>query len=383
MRKSSARSITSGSFESFVAGLNKKHGAGSARFLTDTSAEGVDVLPTGCPAIDIATGCGGLPRGRIVEIFGPEASGKTTLCLTAIAEAQKRGEKAVYIDAEQALNPAFAKVIGVDLEQLLLVQPDSAEQALQIATECIRSGFFSIVAIDSVPAMVPEEEREADMSDNNIARRARLMSKFIMNVGVDLRKTNTILILINQIRQKIGGTGYGPSEVTPGGLAIKFQASMRFDIRRVGYIKDSGGEITGVRTRIRIKKNKVGTPYTTAEFDILFTEGISKIGSIIDLALEHKLIAKNGAWYSYNGEQIGHGKDAVKNYLMEHPNLTSDLVNQIRQKVMRTAGGALLMQGSSEVDEDEAEGSDVEAGGEVASVTNDSNSDDGSSSDLL
>lgn len=311
--------------------IQKQFGAGSIMRLGDESAmANIDAISTGSISLDIATGIGGLPKGRIVEIFGPESSGKTTLTLHCIAEAQKQGGKAAFIDAEHALDPVYAKNLGVDTEELLVSQPDTGEQALEICEMLARSGALDIIVIDSVAALVPKAEIQGEMGDSHVGLQARLMSQALRKIAGAVNKSNTCVIFINQLREKIG-VMFGNPETTTGGRALKFYASMRLDVRKVETIK-KGEDMLGNRTRVKVVKNKVAPPFKKAEFDIMYGEGISLAGDVLDTAVELNIVDKAGSWYSYNGERIGQGRENVKAYIEGHP----DVLEDIRSKVMDT-----------------------------------------------
>ncbi len=311
--------------------IDKKFGKGSIMMLGDDAARlDIAAVSTGSVSLDIACGIGGLPRGRIVEIYGPESSGKTTLALHVIAEAQKAGGKAAFIDAEHALDPIYAKALGVDIDELLVSQPDTGEDALEICEMLIRSGALAIVVIDSVAALVPKSEIEGDMGDSHVGAQARLMSQALRKMTGIANKTGTMVVFINQLREKIG-VMFGNPETTTGGRALKFYSSVRLDVRRVESIKQ-GDAVIGNRTRVKVVKNKVAPPFKMTEFDIMYGQGISRSGDILDCAVEAKLIEKSGAWYSYKGERIGQGRENVKNYLQERPALMDELEAQIKQK---------------------------------------------------
>lgn len=303
--------------EAALSMVNKQFGEGSLVRLGDATKMNVETISTGSVAIDLALGVGGLPRGRIVEIYGPESSGKTTLCLSLIAEAQRKGGNAVFIDVEHALDPHYAKVVGVDLENLMVAQPECGEDALNIAETLIRSGAIDVVVIDSVAALVSRQELDGQMGDTTVGLQARMMSQAMRRLTAAISKTRCICVFTNQIREKIG-VMFGNPETTPGGRALKFFASVRIDIRRIGQIKDASGKVIGNRTKIKVVKNKVAPPFTECEFDIMYNEGISLTGSLIDLGIEQKILEKKGAWISYNGELIGQGREAAKAYLADH-----------------------------------------------------------------
>ena len=314
-----------------LAQIEKQFGKGSIMRLGDSKVEDVQVVSTGSLGLDIALGIGGLPRGRVVEIYGPESSGKTTLTLQVIAEVQKLGGAAAFIDAEHALDPQYAQKIGVDVGQLLISQPDTGEQALEIADMLVRSGGVDFVVIDSVAALTPKAEIEGEMGEPQMGLQARLMSQALRKLTANIKRTNTLVIFINQIRMKIG-VMFGNPETTTGGNALKFYASVRLDIRRTGSIKKND-EVIGSETRVKVVKNKVAPPFRQAEFDILYGEGISREGEIIELGVDHKLVEKAGAWYSYNGERIGQGKDNAREYLKEHPEMAREIENKVRAAV--------------------------------------------------
>ncbi len=309
--------------------IEKQFGKGSIMRLGDTDvAEDIQAVSTGSLGLDIALGIGGLPRGRVIEIYGPESSGKTTLTLSVIAQMQKLGGTAAFIDAEHALDPQYAQKLGVNVSELLISQPDTGEQALEIADMLVRSGSVDIVVVDSVAALVPKAEIEGEMGDSHMGLQARLMSQALRKLTGNIKRTNTMVIFINQIRMKIG-VMFGNPETTTGGNALKFYASVRLDIRRTGAIK-KGDEVIGSETRVKIVKNKVAPPFKQAEFDILYGEGISREGEILELGSDLKIVEKAGAWYSYNGEKIGQGKDNSREYLKEHPEVADEIDAKIR-----------------------------------------------------
>ncbi|MDP2827411.1 MAG: recombinase RecA [Sulfuricellaceae bacterium] len=312
--------------------IEKQFGKGSIMRLGDHAAmQDIQVVSTGSLGLDIALGVGGLPRGRVVEIYGPESSGKTTLTLQVIAEMQKLGGTAAFIDAEHALDPQYAQKLGVNVADLLISQPDTGEQALEIADMLVRSGSVDIVVIDSVAALTPKAEIEGEMGDSHMGLQARLMSQALRKLTGNIKRTNTLVIFINQIRMKIG-VMFGNPETTTGGNALKFYASVRLDIRRTGAIK-KGEEVIGSETRVKVVKNKVAPPFKQAEFDILYGEGISREGEIIDMGVEHKFIEKSGAWYSYKGNKIGQGKDNAREYLREHKDIAVEIEAKVREAV--------------------------------------------------
>jgi len=317
--------------EAALAQIDKRFGKGSVMSLGDDNARlDIEAISTGSVSLDIACGIGGLPKGRIIEIFGPESSGKTTLALQVIAEAQKEGGKAAFIDAEHALDPVYAKNIGVNIDELLVSQPDTGEDALEITEMLIRSGALSVVVIDSVAALVPKSEIEGDMGDSHVGQQARLMSQALRKLTGVANKTGTMVIFINQLREKIG-VMFGNPETTTGGRALKFYASIRLDVRRIESIK-MGDNVIGNRTRVKVVKNKVAPPFKMTEFDIMYGEGISRAGDILDCATEAGILEKSGSWYSYQGERIGQGRENVKTYLKERPELMNSLEAQIKEK---------------------------------------------------
>ncbi len=317
--------------EAALAQIDKRFGKGSVMSLGDDNARlDIEAISTGSVSLDIACGIGGLPKGRIIEIFGPESSGKTTLALQVIAEAQKEGGKAAFIDAEHALDPVYAKNIGVNIDELLVSQPDTGEDALEITEMLIRSGALSVVVIDSVAALVPKSEIEGDMGDSHVGQQARLMSQALRKLTGVANKTGTMVIFINQLREKIG-VMFGNPETTTGGRALKFYSSIRLDVRRIESIK-MGDNVIGNRTRVKVVKNKVAPPFKMTEFDIMYGEGISRAGDILDCATEAGILEKSGSWYSYQGERIGQGRENVKTYLKERPELINSLEAQIKEK---------------------------------------------------
>jgi recombination protein RecA len=315
--------------------LEKEYGKGTVMRLDERGDQTIEVISTGSLALDAALGVGGLPRGRIVEIFGPESSGKTTLALHAIAEANKLGGMAAFIDAEHAFDPVYAQKVGIDTSQLIISQPDYGEQALEIADTLIRSGALDVVVIDSVAALVPKAELEGEMGDSKVGLQARLMSQALRKLTASISRTGCIAIFINQLREKIGGLAmYGPTETTTGGNALKFYASVRLDVRRIGAIKE-GNDIIGHRVRVKVVKNKVAPPFKTAEFDILYGEGISRIGEIIDIGVQLGVIQKSGSWYSYEGQRLAQGRENLRVFLKDHPELVEKLEKQIRPMLMQ------------------------------------------------
>jgi len=309
--------------------LEKTYGKGTVMKLSDEKIIDVPVIPTGSLGLDIALGVGGIPRGRVIEIFGPESSGKTTLTMHCIAEAQKKGGLAAFIDAEHAFDKSYAEKLGIDTENLLISQPDNGEQALEIAEHLIRSGALDIIVIDSVAALVPRGELEGEMGDSKMGLQARLMSQALRKLTGAINKTGCSCIFINQLREKIG-VMFGNPETTTGGNALKFYASVRLDIRRIGQIKESADNILGNRTRVKVVKNKVAPPFKVVEFDIMYGEGISKVGEIIDLGVELNVVKKSGSWFSYMDNKLGQGRDSVKKLLLDNPELMEELENKIK-----------------------------------------------------
>ena len=312
--------------------IEKQFGKGSVMKMGDKTTMAIESVPTGALALDLALGIGGLPRGRITEIYGPESSGKTTLATHVVAEAQRNGGTCAYIDAEHAMDPVYAKAIGVDIDELLISQPDTGEQALEIADMLIRSGALDVVVIDSVAALTPRAEIEGEMGDTHVGLQARLMSQALRKLTGNLNKSKTICIFINQLREKIG-VMFGSPETTPGGRALKFYSSVRLDIRRIESIKD-GVEVVGNRTRVKVVKNKVSPPFKQAEFDIMYGTGISREGSVLDLAVEEAIVKKSGAWYTYDGEQLGQGRENAKKYLTENPEVMVEISDRVWKAVM-------------------------------------------------
>lgn len=309
--------------------IEKQFGRGSIMKLGQSVKPGIEVIPTGCLALDVALGVGGMPRGRVVEIFGPESSGKTTVALHVIAEAQARGGYAAFIDAEHALDPSYAARLGVNIDELLVSQPDTGEQALEIAEALVRSAAIDVLVVDSVAALVPRAEIEGEMGDTHVGLQARLMSQALRKLSGAISKSQTIAIFINQIREKVGVI-FGNPEVTPGGRALKFYATIRLEVRRVESLK-IGNEIIGNRTRGRVLKNKVAPPFRTAQFDILYGKGISKEGALLDLGLEEKIISKSGAWYSYGEERLGQGRENARDYLIENKEVAAEIARRVRE----------------------------------------------------
>ena len=314
--------------EAALGQIEKQFGKGSVMKLGDYTAMNVEAIPTGALSLDIALGIGGIPRGRIIEVFGPESSGKTTLALHLIAEAQKMGGEAAFIDAEHALDPVYAKHLGVNIDELIVSQPDTGEQALEIAEALVRSGALDIIVVDSVAALVPKAEIDGDMGDSHVGLQARLMSQALRKLAGVINKSKCVIVFINQLREKVG-VMFGNPETTPGGRALKFYASVRLDIRRVESLKQDG-EVIGNRTRVKVVKNKVAPPFREAEFDIIYGKGISKEGNILDAAVNLDIVEKSGSWFSYNGDRIGQGRENVKDYLAKNPKIAEEIENKIR-----------------------------------------------------
>lgn len=319
--------------------IEKQFGKGSIMRMGENPHFAIEAISTGAMSLDLALGVGGFPRGRVIEIYGPESSGKSTLAMHVVAEAQRTGGRCAYIDAEHAMDPVYAQAIGVDIDELLISQPDTGEQALEITDMLIKSGSLDVVVIDSVAALTPRAEIEGEMGDSHVGLQARLMSQALRKLTGTLSRSNTILIFINQLREKIG-VMYGSPEVTPGGRALKFYASVRLDIRKIEAIKD-GAEIIGSRTRVKVVKNKCAPPFRQAEFDIMYGRGISREGSILDVGAELELIKKSGSWYTYEGEQLGQGRENVKSFLVANPQLMADLDVKIREMVGASLAGGL------------------------------------------
>lgn len=332
--KKTAVKDTDAALDDAISQIEKKFGKGSVMRLGDRTAVDVDVIPSGSLTLDKALGIGGYPKGRIIEIYGPESSGKTTLTLHAIAQAQKQGGKAVFIDAEHAIDPVYAKNLGVDIDELILSQPDSGEQALEIAEMLVRSGVIDLIVIDSVAALVPQVELDGEMGDAAVGLQARLMSKALRKLSGVMNKTNCTVIFINQLREKIG-VMYGNPETTTGGRALKFYSSVRVEIRRSEQIKQNG-EIIGNKANIKVVKNKVAPPFKTTQVDIIYGKGISRDGEILDLAVEGDIVEKSGAWYAYNGEKIGQGRENAKNFLIEHPAIFEEVEEKVKAQLFGT-----------------------------------------------
>jgi recombination protein RecA len=333
--KASAQTAERKTLDLALSAINKQYGDGTLMRMGDATKMQISTVSTGSVAIDLALGVGGLPRGRIVEIFGPESSGKTTLCLSIIAEIQRQGGNAVFIDVEHALDPRYAKVVGVDLDNLLVSQPESGEDALNIAETLIRSGAVDVIVVDSVAALVSKQELDGQMGDSTVGVQARMMSQAMRRLTAAISRTNCV------------GVMFGSPETTPGGRALKFFSSVRIDIRRIGQIKEPSGKVIGNRTKIKVVKNKVAPPFTECEFDIMYNEGISRTGSVLDLGIEHKILEKKGAWIAYNGQLIGQGREAAKEYLMKNPKVLDELQKTILDKV-QVVGGMTLGAGAGE-----------------------------------
>ena len=314
--------------EAALGQIEKQFGKGSVMKLGDYTAMNVEAIPTGALSLDIALGIGGIPRGRIIEVFGPESSGKTTLALHLIAEAQKMGGEAAFIDAEHALDPVYAKHLGVNIDELIVSQPDTGEQALEIAEALVRSGALDIIVVDSVAALVPKAEIDGDMGDAHVGLQARLMSQALRKLAGVINKSKCVIVFINQLREKVG-VMFGNPETTPGGRALKFYSSVRLDIRRIESLKQDG-EVIGNRTRVKVVKNKVAPPFREAEFDIIYGKGISKEGNILDAAVNLDIVEKSGSWFSYNGDRIGQGRENVKDYLAKNPKVAEEIEGKIR-----------------------------------------------------
>lgn len=323
--------------------LEKQYGKGTVMKMNDKTVEPVEALSTGSLGLDIALGIGGFPTGRIIEIYGPESSGKTTLSLHAIAESQKRGGMAAFIDAEHAFDKAYAEKLGIDVENLLVSQPDDGEQALEIADALIRSGAIDIIVIDSVAALVPKAEIEGDMGDSKMGLQARLMSQALRKLTGTINKTGCVCIFINQLREKIG-VMFGNPETTTGGNALKFYASVRLDIRRIGQLKE-GNDIVGNRTKVKVAKNKVAPPFRTVEFDIIYGDGVSKVGEIVDLGVEMDIVKKSGSWFSYNDTKLGQGREAVKQLMLDNPEMAAEIEAKIKEKAFGGGYRAKIEQG--------------------------------------
>lgn len=332
--KKTAVKDTDAALDDAISQIEKKFGKGSVMRLGDRTAVDVDVIPSGSLTLDKALGIGGYPKGRIIEIYGPESSGKTTLTLHAIAQAQKQGGKAAFIDAEHAIDPVYAKNLGVDIDELILSQPDSGEQALEIAEMLVRSGVIDLIVIDSVAALVPQVELDGEMGDAAVGLQARLMSKALRKLSGVMNKTNCTVIFINQLREKIG-VMYGNPETTTGGRALKFYSSVRVEIRRSEQIKQNG-EIIGNKANIKVVKNKVAPPFKTTQVDIIYGKGISRDGEILDLAVEGDIVEKSGAWYAYNGEKIGQGRENAKNFLIEHSAIFEEVEEKVKAQLFGT-----------------------------------------------
>lgn len=337
--------------EAALGQIEKQFGKGSVMKLGDFTAMNVEAIPTGALSLDVALGIGGIPRGRIIEVYGPESSGKTTLTLHMIAEAQKLGGEAAFIDAEHALDPVYAKHLGVDIDNLIVSQPDTGEQALEIAEALVRSGALDIIVVDSVAALVPKAEIDGDMGDSHIGLQARLMSQALRKLAGAINKTKTVIVFINQLREKVG-VMFGNPETTPGGRALKFYASVRMDIRKIENLKQDG-EVVGNRAKVKVVKNKVAPPFREAEFDIMYGKGISKEGNLVDLAVNLDIIEKSGSWFSYNDTRIGQGRENVKKFLIENPEIMAEVEQKIRDNFNKAFEQSLDNEEKSEDEEEE------------------------------
>ena len=326
-----------GALEEALKEIKKTYGEGAIMKLGERSKSDVDVISSGSIAIDRALGIGGYPKGRIIEIYGPESSGKTTVALHAIAQVQKKGERAAFIDAEHAIDPEYARKLGVNIDELILSQPDFGEQAMSIVEILVKSEAVSLIVVDSVAALVPQAELEGEMLDSQMGLQARMMSKALRKITGYLNKSECSIIFINQLREKMASVGYGNPETTPGGRALKFYSTIRLDVRRIETLKNSNSDYYGNKVNIKVVKNKVAAPFKSATVDILFGEGISKEGEILDLAVENGIIGKSGAWYDYNGERIGQGKETTRRYLKEHPVICEEVLNKIREVEFKKA----------------------------------------------
>lgn len=348
--KSPAEDARQKNLDLALSSITKQFGEGAVMRLGSATKMEVQTLSTGSLAIDLALGVGGLPIGRIIEIFGPESSGKTTFCLSVIAEAQRRGGLAAFVDVEHALDPKYARVVGVKLDELLVSQPDSGEDALNITETLIRSNAVDVIVIDSVAALISKQELDGQMGDATVGSQARLMSQAMRRLTAVVSKTKCICIFTNQIREKIG-VMFGNPETTPGGRALKFYSSIRVDIRRIGQIKDPAGKVIGNRTKVKVVKNKVAPPFTECEFDIMYNEGISRTGSLLDLGLEQKVLEKKGAWIAFEGNLIGQGREAAKQHLAEHPEVGEKIAKLVMEKVQVAGGTALAVLGAADLTE--------------------------------
>ena len=337
--------------EAALGEIDKQFGAGSVMRMGEKETMAIEAVSTGALPLDIALGVGGVPRGRVVEIFGPESSGKSTLAMHIVAEAQRNGGICAYVDAEHALDPVYAAAIGVDTDNLLISQPDTGEQALEIVDMLVRSSAVDVIVIDSVAALTPRAEIEGEMGDSHVGLQARLMSQALRKLTANLNKSNTIAIFINQLREKIG-VMFGSPETTPGGRALKFYSSVRLDIRRIESIKD-GAEVVGARTRVKVVKNKVAPPFRQAEFDITYGKGISREGAVLDLAVELGIAKKSGAWFTYDGEQLGQGRENSKQFLADNPDVMMQMTERVREKAMARNNAEAAQQGGFSKDDDE------------------------------
>ena len=351
--------------ETCLANIEKTYGKGTVMRLGQNSNVVVEAIPTGSLSLDLALGIGGVPKGRIIEVYGPESSGKTTLALHIVAEAQKRGGEVAFIDAEHALDPSYARALGVDIDSMLISQPDTGEQGLEICEALVRSGAIDVVVVDSVAALTPRAEIEGDMGDSHVGLLARLMSQALRKLAGSIAKTNCIVVFINQLREKVGVV-YGNPEVTTGGRALKFYASVRMDVRRVESLK-SGGEVIGNRTRVKVVKNKVAPPFREAEFDIMYGEGISKVGELVDLGVKLDVIQKSGSWFSMGEMRIGQGRDAVKQYLKDNPDVAQQIEEEIRRNSFKLMSSQSQVAARAAGRAVEVSAEDFEDGGDNAS----------------
>lgn len=338
--------------------IEKNFGKGAIMTLGDSAQMKIDSISTGSFGLDQAIGIGGLPKGRIIEIYGPESSGKTTLALHCVAESQKKGGTAAFVDAEHALDPVYAEALGVDTDSLLISQPDTGEQALEIVDTLVRSGGVDIIIVDSVAALVPRVEIEGEMGDTFIGLQARLMSQALRKLAGNIKKSNTIIVFINQLRHKINSMGYGPNETTTGGRALKFYASVRLDVRKIETLKQ-GNEMIGSRTRVKVAKNKVAPPFKQCEFDIMYGKGISRFGEILDMAVENKIVSKAGSWFSYNGENLAQGKENTKTFLEENPKICEKIEEELKEALKKHIQSSDDDENDMDIDETETETEDL------------------------
>ena len=372
---SAARADKKRAIETAMAQIEKLYGKGSIMRCGDEQAANVEAISTGSLALDLALGIGGLPKGRIVEIYGPESSGKTTLALHVLAQAQKAGGEVAFIDAEHALDIGYARALGVNIEEMLVSQPDTGEQALEITEALVRSGAIDVIVVDSVAALVPRAEIEGEMGDSFVGLHARLMSQALRKLAGAINKTNCIVIFINQLREKVGQMGYGSPETTTGGKALKFYASVRIDVRKIETLKGSDGTPIGSRTRVKIVKNKVAPPFRQVEVDMMYGEGISNVGSIMDMAIERDMIKKSGAWFSYNDMRIGQGRENAKKYLKENPEICGAIEEELRKELSAALAENSVPAGMSVGDETDDE-DDVEQIMDETNISDDDLEDD-------